>query len=37
MHERLDGLGVATELPEIGDEDLEAPRRIMQHPERIYE
>ena len=37
MHERLDGLGVATELPEINDEDLEAPRRIMHHAERIYE
>jgi hypothetical protein len=37
MHERLDELGVATELPEISDEDLMVPRGIMQHPERIYE
>jgi hypothetical protein len=37
MHERLQELGVATELPEISDEDLEAPRKIMQHAERIYE
>ena len=37
MHQRLSELGVATELPEINDEDLEGPRRIMQHAERIYE
>lgn len=37
MHERLQELYVTTELPEISDEDLEAPRGIMQHAERIYE
>jgi hypothetical protein len=37
MHERLDELGVATELPELSDADLVVPRRIMKHPENIYE
>jgi hypothetical protein len=37
MHERLDELGIETELPEINDADLVVPRGIMQHPERIYE
>ncbi len=37
IHGRLQELGVATELPEISDEDLKLPRGIMQHAERIYE
>jgi hypothetical protein len=37
IHERLRGLDVAVELPEISDADLVVPRGIVQHVERIYE
>lgn len=37
IHQRLQEFGVATELPEISDEDLQVPRGIMRHAERIYE
>ena len=37
IHGRLQELAVATELPEISDEDLKVPRGIMQHAERLYE
>jgi hypothetical protein len=37
IHERLRGLDVAVEPPEISDADLAVPRGNMQHAERLYE
>jgi len=37
IHQRLQELDVAVDLPEISDADLVVPRGIVQHVERIYE
>ena len=36
-YEHLRWLDPAVQLPEISDEDLEVPRKIMERAERLYE